>query len=69
MAILEGGLSDGRPFINGEAISIADMALGVAVHRWVSTPFSKPPLPFVDAYYARLQARPAAAPYLTPKTP
>ena len=67
--ILEARLADGRSFVNGDGFSLADIALGLAVHRWMRTPFAKPVLPSVDAYYARLRARPASAPYLGDKTP
>ena len=69
MAILERHLADGRPYVNGDTFTLADIALGLAVHRWESTPFDKPAMPFVDAYGARLKERPAAMAYLGPKTP
>ncbi|MDR3474005.1 MAG: glutathione S-transferase family protein [Devosia sp.] len=69
VAILEAQLADGRPFVNGDDFTLADIALGLAMHRWQATPFDKPPLPSADAYYARLKTRPAAAPYLTAGTP
>ncbi|HTJ56280.1 MAG TPA: glutathione S-transferase family protein [Devosiaceae bacterium] len=70
MAILEGQLADGRPYVNGAEFSLADIALGVSVHRWVRTPFDRPaPLPALEAYYERLRVRPAASAYLGPETP
>jgi glutathione S-transferase len=69
MAILEAQLGDGRPFVVGDKFSLADIALGVATHRWFGTPFDKPEQPALDAYYRRLKARPTGAAYLGPKTP
>jgi glutathione S-transferase len=69
VAILEGQLAGGLPFLVGDMFTLADIAVGLALHRWQVTPFDKPALPLVNAYYERLKARPAGAPYLGPKTP
>ena len=69
MAILEGQLADGRAYVIGDALTLADIALGVAVHRWFATPFEKPGLPAVEAYYRRVKSRPAAGPHVGAKTP
>jgi len=69
MAILDDELSDGRRFVVGDSLSLADIVLGVAVHRWFTTPFDKPALSAVERYYRSLKARPAAAPYLGGTTP
>ena len=69
MQILEAELANGRDFICGEEFTLADIALGVGVHRWFATPFERPAMPVTEAYYARLKARPAAAPYLGAGTP
>ena len=61
MSILEGELAKGNTFIAGDTFSIADIALGLSCHRWFKTPFEKPELPAVKAYYDRLQERPAGA--------
>jgi len=67
MAILGRQLA-GSQYVAG-SFSLADIALGVAVHRWFATPFDKPAMPNVEAYYARLKERPAAGAYLSAKTP
>jgi glutathione S-transferase len=67
MAILEKQLA-GSQYVAG-GFGLADIALGLAVHRWFSTSFEKPALPNVEGYYERLKARPAAAAHLTEKTP
>jgi glutathione S-transferase len=69
MTILDDELSDGRRFVVGDGLSLADIVLGVAVHRWLTTPFDKPALSAVERYYRSLKARPAAAPYLGDTTP
>jgi glutathione S-transferase len=61
MDILEAQLAEGRPFIAGEAFSIADIALGLSLHRWFKLPAEKKPMPAARDYYERLRARPAGA--------
>lgn len=69
MDILEGQLARTGGFVTGTDFSIADIALGVSVHRWMMAGFARKSLPAVEAYYGRLKARPAAAAYLTDQTP
>lgn len=45
--------------VAGEDFTLADIVLGLSVNRWVMTPFDKPELPAVAAYYDRLSLRPA----------
>lgn len=61
MAILEAELAKGAPFISGKTFSIADIALGLSCHRWFMTPFARPEMPAVSAYYQRLRDRTAGA--------
>ena len=37
--------------------SLADIPVGLSVNRWFETPFAKPALPAVAAYYDRLALR------------
>ena len=69
MRVLEAQLEAHGPFVLGEQMTLADIALGVAVHRWFCTRFEHPELPAVAAYYERLKGRAAAAPYLGAGTP
>jgi glutathione S-transferase len=69
MEMLENQLSRHGPFIAGRQFSIADIALGLSVHRWVMTPFEKQPMPLVKSYYNRLQGRDAGSKWMTEKTP
>lgn len=61
MDILEAELAKGRAFIAGDEFSLADIALGLSIHRWFIVPFDHKPLPHVQAYYERLKQRPAGA--------
>lgn len=51
----------GRDYIAG-AFSIADMAMGGFLHRWMQLPVTRPELPNLAAWYQRLRAR---VPYAT----
>ena len=61
MEILEAELEKGNAFIAGDSFSIADIALGLSIHRWFIVPFDHKPLPHVQAYYERLKQRDAGA--------
>jgi len=67
MEILETALA-GRDFI-GSGFSIADIALGLSVHRWMAMPVEKKELPAVADYYERLMSREAGARWMGPETP
>jgi glutathione S-transferase len=61
MAMLDAELGRGRPYLGGDTFSVADIAIGLSCHRWYKTPFDKPELPAVRAYYERLREREAGA--------
>ena len=44
---------------------MGDIPVGVAVHRWLNLPIRREARPALEAYYARIMARPAAAKVLT----
>jgi len=46
-------------FVAGDALTMADIALGNAAHRWFSLPRQRPELPQLARWYARLRERPA----------
>lgn len=69
MEILERQMSQGHPFVAGEEFTLADIPMGLSVHRWFSTPFEKESLPAVTAYYQRLKARDAGAAWMGEATP
>jgi len=43
----------------GETFSLADIVLGLSVNRWKMTPIAHPPFPALEAWFARLNQRPA----------
>jgi len=69
MRILEARLAETGAHVAGEEFTLADIAIGLSVHRWQSLAFEKPDLPAVAAYAERLRRRPAGARYMSPETP
>jgi glutathione S-transferase len=69
MDLLEAQLAKSETgFVAGE-FSIADIALGLSVHRWMSIAADKPVLPAVAEYYERLKGREAGARWMGKETP
>lgn len=69
MEILEAHLAKGEAFVAGDQFTIADIALGLSVHRWFSIPLERKAFPVVGDYYARLKQRPEGAPWMGAETP
>jgi glutathione S-transferase len=69
MRILDAQLVRTGAYAAGAAFTLADIVLGLAVHRWQMTPIERPPLPAVAAYFARLRQRPAFLRYVSEGTP
>ena len=59
MAMLDAQLARTGAFVAGDTFTLADIVLGLTVHRWLSTPIERAPLPAVHAYFEHLRARPA----------
>ena len=59
MAILDATLTGTGGYVLGAAFTLADIPLGLSVHRWYMTPFDRPKLAAVAAYYELLSQRPA----------
>lgn len=57
MEILDQRLEQAGGHVAGPAFSLADIPVGLSVNRWFHTPFEKPTLPAVAAYYDRLAER------------
>ena len=57
MAILDAALARTGAYVVGEEFTLADVVLGLSVHRWRMTPSKKPDLAAVQAYGARLAQR------------
>ncbi len=58
MGILEARLSVTGAFVAGSRFTLADVVVGLSVHRWLMTPVERPDLPAVARYYDELGARP-----------
>lgn len=57
-AILAARLEQTGAYAAGARFTLADIVLGLSVHRWKATPLpERPALPALDAYYARLSER------------
>lgn len=48
-----------RPFLGGDDLSLADIPAGTALYRYFELEIDRPPVPHVEAWYARLQERSA----------
>ena len=59
MGVLDGQLDKTGAYVAGTAFTLADIPIGLSVHRWYATPVRRPDYPAVAAYYERLGARPA----------
>lgn len=42
-----------------DRFTLADVVIGLSVHRWRETPIQRPPAPHIDRYYAQLKKRSA----------
>jgi glutathione S-transferase len=59
IGMLDVHFAQGGQFITGELFTLADVVLGLAVHRWLHSPIDRPHLDAVHGYYQRLSVRPA----------
>lgn len=50
---------DGRPFLAGEALSLADIPIGTCLYRYFELEIARPSLPRLEGWYAQLRDRPA----------
>ena len=58
LAVVEAAL-DGMEYLEGNRLTIADIPIGCAIHRWFGVPIERPASPNLEAYYKRLSERPA----------
>jgi glutathione S-transferase len=58
MATLDAHLAK-HSFVTGDSFTMGDIPLGCAVMRWLNLPLARESRPAIDAYYQRLQTRPA----------
>ncbi|MBF7144202.1 MULTISPECIES: glutathione S-transferase family protein [Pseudomonas] len=57
MAILDRQLTETGAFVTGKHFTLADIAIGLSVNRWLQTPFERPAFSAVSAYQDRLNQR------------
>ncbi len=50
---------DGRSFLAGDQLSLAEIVMGTLVYRWHAFPLERPPLDNLKSWYERMRARPA----------
>jgi glutathione S-transferase len=67
MTILDSHLGKNGPFATGGSFTLADIVLGLSVHRWLGTPMERPDLENVATYYELLQTRPLFLTYASEK--
>ncbi|MBA3324667.1 MAG: glutathione S-transferase family protein [Rhodobacteraceae bacterium] len=60
LAVLDAQLGD-APFVTGRDFTLADIVVGHVLYRYFTLEIPRAPHPTLDAYYARLTARPAYA--------
>lgn len=58
LALLDAHLAE-RPYIAGDGFTMGDIPLGCVAYRYFNVPVDRPPLPNLEAWYARLSERPA----------
>lgn len=58
MALIDAQLRKTKAFILGSEFLLADIVIGLSVHRWYSTPIDHPQFEAVNDYYALLTTRP-----------
>jgi len=69
-AIIENRLSDGRPHIEGEGFTIADICLGIFARRWFGEEMRVPDMPDFPrtrAWFSRIGERPGFVRWVAPK--
>ena len=49
---------DGQPFLGGQSLSLAEIAMGTHIYRWFNYPIERPTMPKLHAWYARCLERP-----------
>jgi glutathione S-transferase len=57
MQILDAHLAKTGAYAAGPGFTLADVVLGLSVHRWLMTPIERPVLPALAAYVERLRGR------------
>ncbi|UCR85869.1 glutathione S-transferase family protein [Pseudomonas chlororaphis] len=58
LAVVDQALAE-HPYLSGDAIGMGDIPLGSFIYAWFEMPIERPQLSNLQAWYARLQQRPA----------
>ena len=69
MGVLDGHLASAGAYAAGADFTLADIVLGLAVHRWLYSPIERAAWPAVTAYYGRLRMRPHFRPHALADVP
>lgn len=69
MGILDDQIAATGAHVAGDAFTLADIPVGLAVHRWLFSPIEREDYPAITDYYERLRARPAFRPHALPEVP
>ncbi|HNB25704.1 MAG TPA: glutathione S-transferase family protein [Alphaproteobacteria bacterium] len=69
MGILDAQLRKTGAHAAGATFTLADIVVGLSVHRWLSTPIAQADCPAVVAYCQRLRSRPAFGPHARAEVP
>lgn len=64
MRLLEAHLARGGAYVTGERFTLADVVLGLSTQRWLNAPITRPELPGLRAWMARLAERPGFAAFV-----
>jgi glutathione S-transferase len=55
-----------QPYVSGADLGVGDCSIAPAAHRWFNLPVERPGAPHLEAWYARVLARPSAKVLETP---
>ena len=69
MRILEAQLERSGGYVANGRFSLADIAIALSTHRWMSVVLERPELPAVEAHCRAMKERPAGVKYLGEGTP
>jgi glutathione S-transferase len=58
VGVIDGELARTGAYIAGKQFTVADIAIGLSLHRWRSIPMPRPAYANVDRYFERLLERP-----------
>jgi len=48
-----------QPYLSGDTFGVGDIPLGCFIYAWFEMPIERPAMPNLEAWYQRLQQRPA----------